>query len=116
MQPPFFYVPPSHDNTASNSVIKLAGTGTTESTHVRALVPDKGHILVVGAAPVYVSFRLNRLSSGAVDPATALRLPANIAFPFRPIKNVKGKTGSVFVSVEAADGAAAYTVDIWQAE
>lgn len=116
MQPSFFFVPPSHDNTAARTVIKLSNTGTTESSNTKALVASRGHVLVVGAVPVYVSFKLLGGVANSVSATTALRLPAGAILPFKPVKDVDGGVGSVFVYVEAADGVSAYTVDIWQAE
>jgi len=113
--PPYFYLPPSSDSLAGNySPKKLAGTGSVESSSVK-LVPSRGYLLIVGAAPVSVRFSNKTGLVNAVDVTRDIRLPANTIFPFLAIDNKDGQWGTTVVYVEAFDGAAVYSVDIVQA-
>ena len=116
MQTPYFYSVPSSDEKAGvYTNQKLSGTGTTESHTLRPLVPSRGHMLIVGAVPVFIRFALTTGLANAVDATRDIYVPANTAFPFLPTKNAQGEWGTVVVYAEAADGSSAYTVDVFQA-
>jgi len=107
-----YHIPPM-DNSSGHSPQKLSGTGTAESHNISELTPGRDACLQVGAVPIYVSFRRAPNLTNQVDAALHLRLPAGALFLFRTIQ---GKDhGSTFVYVEAADGASAYTADVWLA-
>lgn len=116
MQTPYFYSVPSADDAAGNySNQRLSGTGTAESHTTRPLVPSRGHMIIVGPTAVYLRFSSSLNLTNAVDATRDVYVPANTAFPFLPTKNKQGGWGTNVVYAEAADGASAYTVDIFQA-
>lgn len=90
--------------------IRLANTGTTESSNDQALMTQRLYTLRTGAAAVRVSFRAAAGISNAVA-TTDMIIPAYSAFPFvveYDSSNANSLWGSRFVYIEAADGASAY--------
>ena len=107
-----YHIPPMEGSSRFSSQ-KISGTGTTEAHNEVGLTPGRTAVLVVGAAPVFVSFRKTAGLTTVVSSASSLRLPAGAEFKFRTIEGPD--FGALFVYAEAADGIAAYTVDVWQA-
>lgn len=93
----------------------MSGTGTTESVNAAPLARDRNHVLHVGAVPVRVSFRALKDYSGAAVPAAGgVIIPAHTIYPFKAILGEGGLWGSIYVHVEAADGAANYECTVYQ--
>lgn len=90
---------------------RLAGTGTTEASNSRRLVKDRLHELVVygtaGTNDVRVVFRVEGGLAAQVS-TTDFVVPAGTVFPFLAVRGLEDKYGSLFVYVEAADGASTY--------
>ena len=96
---------------ASNySPQRLAGTGTTEASNSRAFAKDRIHMMTVGVQAVYVLFGENPGGGANVGSANGALLPAGTVFTFRASKSAR------YAYVEAADGASAYEVTVWQRE
>lgn len=94
---------------------RLAGTGTAESVNESSLVPGRNYALHVGAAPIRVSFRINKDYGGAAVSATGgTVIPANSVYIFKAIRGRDDLYGSLYVHAEAADGVAAYECSIYQ--
>ena len=96
---------------------RLAGTGTTEDSTSRRLAKDHLHDLVVGGTPgtndVRVTFRAQGGLVAQVS-STDFIVPAGTVYPFLAILGSVGDYGSLFVYVEAADGAATYECFVQQ--
>lgn len=92
----------------------VSGTGTTEASNDRPFSKDRLHIVTVGAAAVRVLFTRTKPTGDIVPAAGGFILPANSVFPFRAFDG--GKYGSLFVTMEAADGSANYEATITQRE
>lgn len=88
---------------------RLAATGATESVNHRKLKPGHLHLLLVGAAGVRVRFS----ADGTIAAGSAVSATRDVVYgpwttiPFVPEDDGNGH-GSVYVYVEAADGASAY--------
>lgn len=90
----------------------ISGTGTTEAVNAVPLSKDRTHVLVADV-DVFVSFRIDKDYGGdAVNSTSQVLIPASTVYPFKAVDG--GRYGSLFVHVEAADGAGAFTVTIHQ--
>lgn len=83
---------------------RLAGTGTTEATNTTALGPGCLATLMVGAEAIRINFGAATAPTVAT---TDLIVPAYGRFDWTV------EAQSCFVSIEAADGAAAYEAWVW---
>jgi hypothetical protein len=92
---------------------RLSGTGTAEAVNERALSKGRIHDLIVGAAAVRVSFRAVGGASDQVATTSTL-IPANTIYPFLALLGPDNTWGSIFVYVEAGDGAADYEAFVVQ--
>lgn len=97
---------------------RLAGTGTTESSTSRRLIRGHIHEIVVGATAVRVSFRPKSGIANAVA-TTSMIIPAYGSYQFVALIGPEDDAGdpawgSVYVYVEAADGASAYEAHVVQ--
>lgn len=115
-----YSIPPMANGPAVHTAQQLADTGATESHNTVALQPGRTAVLSVGDEAVRVSFRGVPGLAGAVGATDAI-IPANTLFKFRTILNLNKKKsppevnfGSIYVYVEAADGASAYECTVWQ--
>lgn len=83
---------------------RLAGTGTTEATNTTALGAGCLATVMVGAAAIRINFGS---VTGPTVATTDLIVPAYGRFDWTV------EAESCFVSIEAADGAAAYEAWVW---
>lgn len=90
--------------TGATAAQRLAGTGTTGAENATALTVGAMATLLVGAAAVRVGFGATAAAESA---ATGPILPAYGRFDWLV------QSLDCFVSVEAADGAAAYEAHVW---
>lgn len=108
--------PPSRDTGAYNHRFpeNLSGTGTTESSTSRKFESGSCYTVYAGAAPIRLAFHFARGLAAAVDPALDLIVvPAYGSFTFTAWGDAATSVGAYYLYIEAADGVAAYTAQVW---
>jgi len=106
----FASLPPLGDDSAPGHrrAIRLAGTGATEVSNDSPLMPQRLYTLsVAGSVAVRASFRATVGIANAVA-TTDFVIPGNSDYTFLAEVNSDQGYGSIYVYVEAADGASNY--------